>query len=745
MLVVFGLLILIGLKSGTYLHPSSESLQPHVSPFTTFVYTVKEHLGTSVMVLLIQIIIILFVCRIFAFLFNKIGQPSVIGEIVAGIVLGPSFLGHFFPNAFQLIFSRGSLVNIQLLSQIGLILFMFIIGLEVDFKVLKNKINETLVISHAGILAPFLLGIIGALLVYKEYAYANTKFVPFALFIGISMSITAFPVLARIVQEKGLAYTPLGVLTIASAANDDVTAWCLLAIVIAIAESGTFISSLFAVACAILYILFMFFAVRPFLKKIGTYSIKKENINKNFISLTFLTLILSASFTQLIGIHALFGAFIAGVIMPADPHFRHIMTDKIEDVTLVFFLPLFFAYTGLNTNILLINNWSMVLTCILFIVLAITGKFGGCAISAKIVGESWHDSLIIGTLMNTRGLMELVALNIGYEMGILSQSIFAILVVMALATTFMTTPALHWITRLFPQDKRISSHKSEKIMLCFGDSQNSLNILSIIQLVFGKDLIKKKIIASHFTQSAELNAMTDEHYFQEDFAPIISESKRKQIPITKYYKLTEDITSEIIETTQRENIDYLFIGSASKQMKNQKTLSNKKPDFLYAFLQNIKEKSLSLSGISITDKTLEILNRVNCMVFVLIGTHRIDSILNVSIIIDQDEDLLLLPYIQNILPLVQSMHIYLSESFDHQLKEEKIDPLLHQNPQEIKLYQYGKLTELNLGRYHKHLVISPYTISETILKLNKKLQLRPTYLFVQYKKDITDNNKSLNR
>jgi hypothetical protein len=133
------------------------------------------------------------------------------------------------------------------------------------------------------------------------------------------------------------------------------------------------------------------------------------------------------------------------------------------------------------------------------------------------------------------------------------------------------------------------------------------------------------------------------------------------------------------------------------------------------------------------------------MVFVLIGTHRIDSILNVSIIIDQDEDLLLLPYIQNILPLVQSMHIYLSESFDHQLKEEKIDPLLHQNPQEIKLYQYGKLTELNLGRYHKHLVISPYTISETILKLNKKLQLRPTYLFVQYKKDITDNNKSLNR
>ena len=454
MLLIFGLLIFIGLNSGIYLYPSNGDMKVASSPLITFVHTLEENFATSSMLLLIQIIIILFICKLFSLLFNKIGQPSVIGEIVAGIILGPSFLGHFFPNTFNFVFSKGSLVNIQLLSEIGLILFMFVIGLEVDFKVLKNKINETLVISHAGILAPFFLGIIASLFVYKKYANANTEFIPFALFIGISMSITAFPVLARIIQEKGLTHTPLGALAIASAANDDVTAWCLLAVVIAIAKAGTLVSSLYAIACSIMYIFIMFFIVRPLLKKIGARYVNKKTISKNFISFIFLILITSAAFTQLIGIHALFGAFIAGVVMPPNLNFRHIIMDKTEDVTLAFFLPLFFAYTGLNTNVLLINSWSMVLICILFIILAILGKFGGCAVSAKLAGESWHDSLIIGILMNTRGLMELVALNIGYEMGILSQSIFAVLVIMALVTTFMTTPTLHLITKIFAKHGR---------------------------------------------------------------------------------------------------------------------------------------------------------------------------------------------------------------------------------------------------------------------------------------------------
>ncbi|MCI1741867.1 MAG: cation:proton antiporter [Prevotella sp.] len=741
MLVVFGLLIFIGLKSGASLHPSADILHPETSSFVLFFHTMKENLGTSLMVLLIQIIIILFACRLFSFLFNKIGQPSVIGEIMAGIILGPSFFGYFFPDTFNLVFSKDSLVYIKLLSHIGLILFMFVIGLEVDFKVLKNKINETLVISHAGILAPFLLGIVASFFVYKEYASAHTGFVPFALFIGISMSITAFPVLARIVQEKGFMDTPLGALTIASAANDDVTAWCLLAVVIAIAKAGTVISSLYAVVCTVLYILFMFLAVRPFFKKIGTYYINRETINKNFISFAFLSLILSAALTQLIGIHALFGAFVAGVVMPPELNFRRIMIDKIEDVALVFFLPLFFAYTGLNTNVLLINSWSMVLVCVLFIAFAVLGKFGGCAVSAKLVGESWHDSLIIGILMNTRGLMELVALNIGYEMGILSKSVFAVLVIMALVTTFMTTPALNLMTRFYSKEKQIPQEKHEKLMFSFADSYSGLNFLSIIQLIFGHGLSKKKIIASHFIQDADLNMITAEHYFHNSFTPLMTESQKRQIPITKYYRLTENITNEIINTVKEEGVDYLFIGSASGRIGKQNGHQGKKINLFRWSLRHIEEKSLSLSGIVITDKTREILNRVNCMVFVAVGAHRIDSIQNVSIIVDKEEDVQLLDYAENILPLVRSLHVYLSVSVADLEKVNKINQKLLENPRKVSVQQYQELTGLQMGKYKKHLIISSCTIYKFVLKLYKNMKKQSLCLFVRYRREeIEDKN-----
>ena len=243
----------------------------------------------------------------FGYLFSLIGQPGVIGEIVAGIVLGPSVLGFFFPDAFHFLFPAHSLTNLELLSQVGLILFMFVIGMELDFSVLKNKINETLVISHAGILVPFFLGILSSYWVYEEYAADQTPFLPFALFIGISMSITAFPVLARIIQERNMTKTPLGTLTIASAANDDVTAWCLLAVVIAISKAGSFASALYSVGLAVVYIAVMFLVVRPFLKKVGEVYANREVINKTFVAFILLILIISSCLTEIIGIHALFG------------------------------------------------------------------------------------------------------------------------------------------------------------------------------------------------------------------------------------------------------------------------------------------------------------------------------------------------------------------------------------------------------------------------------------------------------
>ena len=460
MLLLFGALIYMAIEEGDRFshHAVASSTVAEDTPFTMFCQFVTDNLHHPLSILLIQIIAVLLMVRLFGFLFKHIGQPGVIGEIVAGIVLGPSVLGYFFPDVFQALFPPESLTNLELLSQVGLVLFMFVIGMELDFSVLKNKINETLVISHAGILVPFFLGIVASYWIYEEYAAAQTAFLPFALFIGISMSITAFPVLARIIQERNMTKTSLGTLAIASAANDDVTAWCLLAVVIAIAKAGTFASALYAIGLTALYIIIMFMVVRPFLKKVGEVYANQEVINKTFVALILLILIISSTLTEIIGIHALFGAFMAGVVMPPSIGFRKVMMEKVEDIALVFFLPLFFAFTGLRTEIGLINSPALWGVCLLLITVAVAGKLGGCAVAARLVGESWKDSFTIGTLMNTRGLMELVALNIGYEMGVLPPSIFVILVIMALVTTFMTTPLLHLVERVFARrEERLSA------------------------------------------------------------------------------------------------------------------------------------------------------------------------------------------------------------------------------------------------------------------------------------------------
>jgi len=238
------------------------------SDFSMFKQSIMNNIAEPAAMLLLQIISILIVSRIFGYLFAKIGQPTVIGEILAGIVLGPSLLGYFYPHAFHFLFAAKSLGNLYILSQIGLILFMFTIGMELNINKLKEKISETYVISHASILIPYFLGMLMAYFVYEEFAAKQTDFLSFALFIGISMSITAFPVLARIVQEKGLSKTHLGTIAIASAANDDVTAWCILAAVIAITKTGSFVSSLYTIGFAIVYVGVMLLLVRPFLKRI---------------------------------------------------------------------------------------------------------------------------------------------------------------------------------------------------------------------------------------------------------------------------------------------------------------------------------------------------------------------------------------------------------------------------------------------------------------------------------------------
>ena len=326
------------------------------SQWTEFLASLLNNIQHPLAILLAQIITIIIVARFFGWMFRKIGQPTVIGEIIAGIVLGPSLLGMYFPEFSNTLFPLASLGNLQFLSQIGLILFMFVIGMEIDLKVLKNKANEALVISHASIIIPFALGIGLAYFVYYRFAPPGIDFLSFSLFMGTAMSITAFPVLARIVQERGLHKTRIGTIVITCAATDDITAWCILAAVIAIVKAGSFVSSFYIMGLALLYVLAMLFVVKPFLKRIGDLYRTKNKLNKPVVAIFFLTLILSAYTTEIIGIHALFGAFMTGAIMPDISKFRAIFIGKVEDVSVILLLPLFFVFTGLRTQIGLIND-----------------------------------------------------------------------------------------------------------------------------------------------------------------------------------------------------------------------------------------------------------------------------------------------------------------------------------------------------------------------------------------------------
>jgi Kef-type K+ transport system membrane component KefB len=409
----------------------------------------QHNLTHPLPVLLLQILVILIIAKLFGFLFNNrlLRQPAVVGEIVAGIVLGPSVFGLLFPGLSGFIFPPTSLGNLQFLSQVGLILFMFVIGLELELHLIAKQAYAAVIISHSSIIIPYTLGMGLAYFLYQEFAPPNISFLSFALFMGIAMSITAFPVLARIIREKGLTKTKLGTISLTCAATNDVTAWCILAIVIGVVRAGSATGAWFTIAFTICYTCLMLFLIKPLLQKMGNRVVESGTLKKSLLAFLFMVLLLSSYIAESIGIHALFGAFLAGVIMPESPQFRKLVIEKIEDLSVVLLLPLFFVFTGLRTQIGLLNNLHLWTVCSWIILTAVAGKFGGSAISSRITGQGWRDSLSIGALMNTRGLMELVILNIGYELGILSASIFAMLVLMALVTTFMTCPALDLINR----------------------------------------------------------------------------------------------------------------------------------------------------------------------------------------------------------------------------------------------------------------------------------------------------------
>jgi Kef-type K+ transport system membrane component KefB len=530
-----------------------------------FLESLKNNLQHPLAILLAQIITIIIVARFFGWIFKKIGQPSVIGEIIAGIFLGPSVVGKYFPYFFGGLFPAESIDNLKFLSQIGLILFMFVIGMELDLKVLKNKANEAVVISHASIVIPFALGISLAYYVYYSFAPQGVEFLSFSLFLGIAMSITAFPVLARIVQERGMHKTKLGAIVITCAAADDITAWCLLAAVIAIVKAGTFVSSLYVIGLAILYVLLMLFLVKPFLKRVGDLYSKNDNLSKPVVAIFFLTLILSSYATEVLGIHALFGAFMTGVIMPDITKFRNIFIDKVEDVAVILLLPLFFVFTGLKTQIGLISDPYLLKITGIIIFVAVVGKFFGSALAAKFVGQSWKDSWTIGALMNTRGLMELVVLNIGLELGVLSTEIFTMMVIMALVTTFMTGPALDLINYIYKAKtnfatRSVNEVKNYKILISFGNYEKGKSLLRLANSLVKKDINNASVTAMHLSVSDEMHGFNLEEYERETFVPILEESKLLNQEIKTIFKATTDIETDIAEVANEGDYDLLLVG-----------------------------------------------------------------------------------------------------------------------------------------------------------------------------------------
>lgn len=395
--------------------------------------------------LLIQVGVILLVARLVGLVFRKLHQPQVIGEMLAGILLGPSLLGWLAPDISAALFPAESLGFLNALSQIGLLLFMFLVGLEFDPNMLRSQGRAAVVTSQASIVAPFILGAGLAFYLYPKLSDASVSFTSFALFMGIAMSITAFPVLARILTERKMLRSKVGAMAITCAAVNDVTGWSILAAIVLFGQANSSAHPIWlTLVGTAVYIVVMIWGVRPLLQRLeGTF--QKWGISQDMMTLIFLVILVSGLVTEWLGIHALFGAFLAGVIMPKQHSFVHALTEKLEYVAIVLLLPLFFAFTGLRTSVGLLNGADLWFYCALIILVAVAGKFGGSTVAARAMGMSWREASSVGVLMNTRGLMELVVLNIGLDIGILSPTLFAMMVIMAIVTTVMTAPLLQWI------------------------------------------------------------------------------------------------------------------------------------------------------------------------------------------------------------------------------------------------------------------------------------------------------------
>ncbi|GLV53922.1 potassium transporter [Dictyobacter sp. S3.2.2.5] len=392
-----------------------------------------------------QLAVILGICRLVGFLARKVGQPQVVGEMIAGVLLGPSLFGLLLPGLQHQLFPKGAMSILYASSQVGLVLYMFLIGVEFDIDLIRQRLRSAVSVSLAGIIAPLLLGSLLAIVLIGRPEFFSAQLVPWEamVFLGAAVSITAFPMLARIIFERGLAGTSLGTLALAAGSTDDAISWCILAVVLAIFKQNASIAIL-AVVGGALYAILILTVGRSLLSRLGKIAERDEGIRGPMLAFVLMLVMICAWITDTIGIYAIFGGFILGIAMPRGV-FARSLKNVLEPIVTNFMLPLFFVYSGLNTSVGLVNSWFLWGIALLILIIAVAGKGIACWLAALINKETNREAMAIGSLMNARGLMELILLNIGLQQGIITPTLFTMLVLMAIITTLMASPIFEFV------------------------------------------------------------------------------------------------------------------------------------------------------------------------------------------------------------------------------------------------------------------------------------------------------------
>lgn len=544
------------------------------TPWQSFVTSVRSHAASDIGLLLIQLVVILLVVRVVGWLFARLHQPTVIGEILAGILLGPSLLGAVWPEAMETLFPVHSLGNLELLSQFGLILFMFTIGMELRMKDLKGQAQQAFVISQSGIIFPFILGILLTYGLYSrpELLSEGSSFLSLALFVGISLSITAFPVLARIIQERSLSHSHLGRLALSTAAMGDIVAWLMLAAIMAVSQGGSFTSALYNMLFLALYLAVIFGILRPLFGLLGRRVRHREVLSKSLMGLIFILLMASAYFTEIMSMHALFGAFMLGLVMPENLDFRVIVKEKVEDLALLLLLPLFFVSSGLRTELGLVNTPELWALFGIFTLVAVVGKMGGTYLAARSCGIQSRESLYLGAYMNTRGLMELVVLRIGLDLGVLSTVLFTILVMMTLVTTIMTAPTLQLIDWLLKKKKTPQSleHATGQVLISFGRAETGVTLLEFFHRLCGGTAPQVACTLMHVTTDTDISTIDAEHYYASSFAAPMEMAKQLDLTVERKYEIAESVPEAVLSHANHIQSNLLLLGASVNLSQDKK-------------------------------------------------------------------------------------------------------------------------------------------------------------------------------